>query len=46
MRIEYLYRFPVKGLSAEAIVDTRGRSDQGPSDTITLGALKAEDAQP
>jgi membrane fusion protein, multidrug efflux system len=34
------------GLSAEAIVDTRGRSDQGPSNTITLGALKAEDAQP
>ena len=33
-------------LSAEAIVDTRGRTDQGPSKTITLGALKAEDAQP
>jgi membrane fusion protein (multidrug efflux system) len=34
------------GLSAEAIVDTRGRTDQGPSKTITLGALKAENAQP
>jgi membrane fusion protein (multidrug efflux system) len=34
------------GLSAEAIVDTRGRSDQGSPKTITLGALKAENAQP
>jgi len=34
------------GLSAEAIVDTRGRSDQGSLKTITLDALKAENAQP
>ena len=34
------------GLSAEAVVDTRGRPDQAPSKTITLGALKADHAQP
>jgi membrane fusion protein, multidrug efflux system len=34
------------GLSAEATVDTRGRPDQSPSKTLTLGALKADDAQP
>jgi membrane fusion protein (multidrug efflux system) len=35
------------GLSAEASVDTRGRpADQGAAKTITLGALKVEDAQP
>jgi multidrug resistance efflux pump len=34
------------GLSAEAIVDTRGRSNRGSPKTITVGALKAENAQP
>lgn len=33
------------GLSAEAIVDTRGRTDHASAKTITLGALKAEDAR-
>jgi membrane fusion protein, multidrug efflux system len=34
------------GLSVEAIVDTRGRPDQGLSKTVTLNALRAENAQP
>ena len=34
------------GLSAEAIVDTRDRSNRGSPKTITVGALKAENAQP
>jgi membrane fusion protein (multidrug efflux system) len=34
------------GLSAEAVVDTRGRPDQSLPKAMTVGALKADDARP